>query len=333
MASAPLSFFQAVRGLLLLAAVAAHIVCIRFLAGGTLPVLIDIATRWCFVRSWERQLNRRGLVLIFSGVILICSGVLLGDAGHGGDCGASVGVFGGCVAENKVSGWLGGGCGRSCPLQAVSDTITAVFVWWPLLTLHLLSMGVVQFCSLGLDAFALELLNAPAGTGLCGLVGQYNVLSATIRRAAYSAQCALALLAALTLALCIATLVQVLPATLPNSTSEQNAQKGTRASSSDIAATAWTAALVLLGLWLLNSIADVNLKCRRLPGLLHSLDFGAEIDHDRWCVASLIAGSESGFPVHSVLVTRGAVLKLGYMSVSGLSLVAMQLATSIGSGR
>eukprot|EP00929_Paragymnodinium_shiwhaense_P064884 TRINITY_DN32580_c0_g1_i1.p1 TRINITY_DN32580_c0_g1~~TRINITY_DN32580_c0_g1_i1.p1 ORF type:complete len:852 (+),score=181.94 TRINITY_DN32580_c0_g1_i1:170-2725(+) len=301
------SFFAAVRCLLQLAASLAHLQCVFFFQGCTLPVLLGVATRWAFVYSWHRQVMRTAVALVVFGGMLsaICMGL-----------GLQKDLRGATAAEASSSR-----SGGKEVVRLLEEAAGDALAWLPLMTLYLVLAVTIQFCSLGLDAFALDLLNAPgASSGLHGLVGQFNVLSSSIRRAAYAVQSALALLAALTLALCIATLVRVALPALPADV--QTTGPG------DLAAVAWAVALLLLGLWLLNSIAVVNLKCKRLPALVHSLDFGVEIDRDRWCVAAHVASCEAGFPVHSVLVTRGAVLKLGYVSLSGLCLVATRLAVS-----
>eukprot|EP00747_Dinoflagellata_sp_TGD_P008035 gnl/TRDRNA2_/TRDRNA2_117665_c2_seq1.p1 gnl/TRDRNA2_/TRDRNA2_117665_c2~~gnl/TRDRNA2_/TRDRNA2_117665_c2_seq1.p1 ORF type:complete len:210 (+),score=29.93 gnl/TRDRNA2_/TRDRNA2_117665_c2_seq1:2-631(+) len=200
-----------------------------------------------------------------------------------------------------------------------------------LLTLYMLLALVIQFCSLGLDAFALDLLNAPSLSGLSGLVGQFNVLSAAVRRAAYAVQLPLGLFVALALSLAIAALCHVALPSIPGNDaaflggSKAEAGLHGRHSFGDFVAVSWATALLLLSLRLLSQIAVVNLKCKRLPGLVHSLDFGNEIDHDRWCVAAHIATEEAGFPVHGLLITQGAVLKLVYISLVGLCLLITRL--------
>jgi len=320
-ALAPPSFFQAVQGLLLLAAIAAHVLCMLFFGGSTVPVLVDVAKRWSFILSWERSVHRTALAL--AGLALLLGTSVLLARGE----------------------WLHMGKGRAAEATAAGTAcLMAALGWAFLLTVYLLLSMVIDFCSLGLDAFALELLNAPGQAGLSGLVGQFNVLNATIRRAAYASQSALTLFVTLTMALSIASLVRnalpavpVLPGGSEGSRSSSSSQgvwsaaPAARGSSmGDVVAVAWAAALLVLGLNLLSHIAVVNLKCKRLPALVHSLDFGLEIDHDRWCVAAHIAGSEAGFPVHSVLVSRGAVFKLGYISLASVCLLATRLVVSHG---
>ncbi|CAK0841137.1 unnamed protein product [Prorocentrum cordatum] len=306
---APPSLLRAVQGLLLMAAVAAQLLCLRFFEGRTLPVLVDIAARWSFVRLWERS-------LLTSAGLLLAAGAALSGAALLAPC-----------------------AGGLSATEIAAACLAAALGWAPLLNLYLMLAMTIQFCSLGLDAFAVELLNAPHLSGLVGLVGQFNVLNAAIHRAAYTVQPALTLLIALTLALAIAALVRItLPALNPalNSGSFDGdtagggdaVLEGGGGLTGDAVAVAWVAVLLLLGLRLLERIAVVNLKCKRLPALVHCLDFGHEIDHDRWCVAAHIAGSGAGFHVHSVLVSRGAVLKLGYVSVAGVFLLATRLLAS-----
>lgn len=275
-----------------------------------MPVLVDIAARWSFVRLWERSLLASARLLLAAGAALSGTALLAPSAG-----------------------------GLSAA-EVAAACLAAALGWVPLLNLYLMLAMTIQFCSLGLDAFAVELLNAPHLSGLVGLVGQFNVLNAAIHRTAYTVQPALTLLIALTLALAIAALVRItLPALNPalNSGSLDGDETGGRGAApegggggltGDAVAVAWVAVLLLLGLRLLERIAVVNLKCKRLPALVHCLDFGHEIDHDRWCVAAHIAGSGAGFHVHSVLVSRGAVLKLGYVSVAGVFLLATRLLAS-----
>ena len=66
--------------------------------------------------------------------------------------------------------------------------VIAYFSWLWILSLVALFFIVLHFCSLGLDAFALELVNSPV---LGGLVTRFNVLNAVMRRGAYAVQLAL----------------------------------------------------------------------------------------------------------------------------------------------
>mmetsp|Transcript_126934 Transcript_126934/g.201281 ORF Transcript_126934/g.201281 Transcript_126934/m.201281 type:complete len:952 (-) Transcript_126934:115-2970(-) len=299
------SFFQAVQALLLLISVIAHALCIRHFHGVTPPKLISIAIRWCFIHSWETSVLRTAFCLL-----------------------PLLSVLTATAAFPKRDSSMETVLGSASTVVAV---VVAMLGWTLLLTLYLLLAMVVQFCSLGLDAFALDLLNAPRLDGLKGLVGQFNVLIAAIRRAAYAVQWALAVFGGLTLALAIAAICFV---TLPALSGNDAAWDGKHCEGcdgiGDAIAVSWAVVLLLLGLRLLNHIADVNLKCKRLPALVHSLDFGKEVDHDRWCVAAHIAASEAGFPIHSVLITRGAVLKIGYISLAGFCLLITQFATMYG---
>ena len=87
----------------------------------------------------------------------------------------------------------------------------------------------------------------------------------------------------------------------------------------------WSAGLLLLGLHLLNEIAVVNTKCKRLPALVNTLSFGAEIDHDKWCVAAHITSCDAGFFVYNVPVTRGSVLKFSYFLLAGFFFLLTKL--------
>lgn len=276
----PPPFLQAVQLMVLLSAALSHLLCAHFFAGYTPLALIDIAEGWCFVRCWEHSVNR-------TGVVLACLTLLL-----------------------NASAWLEG----SKPVAAL------VALGWMLLMVLVVTLAmVVRFCTFGLDAFALNLLNARTHCGLSGTVGQFNLLSAAIRRAAYSMQALVATVLALTMALGIAALCHVAWFAAPG-----------RWAAGDAVAVAWVSFLLLTGLWLLNEVAVVNLKCKRLPALVHSLDFGREIDHDRWCVAAHIHSSDANFPVHGVVVDRGTVLKSGYLTLAGICLLVTRLAVSNG---
>ncbi|CAD7958127.1 unnamed protein product [Amoebophrya sp. A120] len=85
----------------------------------------------------------------------------------------------------------------------------------------------------------------------------------------------------------------------------------------------WVLVIIALGLTLLNTIAMINIKCQRLPTLVNSLNFGLEIDYDRWCVASHIAACDAGFFVYNVRLAPASVLKFGYLSMAvGLYLIS-----------
>lgn len=306
------SFFQVVQTLLLFVTIAAHALCIRLSCGRTLVVLLEIASRWSFIRCWERYVYQSALFLI------LLDALLSGSAAFAGTALLEVGHQKG---ETYVA----------------TSVLLATASWTLLLTLYLLLLMVVQFCSLGLDAFALDLLNAPGASGLSGLVGQFNVLLAGIRRGAYAVQFGLAVFVGLTLVLEIAALCLIALPGLPSGGGVRawddapgESCSGACDGTGDLIVVVWVTALLCLGLRLLNHIAVVNLKCKRLPALVHSLDFGQEIDHDRWCVAAHIAASEAGFPVHSVLITRGAVLKMGYISLAGLCLLITRLVVEHG---
>ena len=68
-------------------------------------------------------------------------------------------------------------------------------------------------------------------------------------------------------------------------------------------------ALLLYVLW---QISQVNVKCKRLPAMFSTLNFGIEIDHDRSVVVNHIIASDVGFTLQNVPVTGELVFKLLY---------------------
>lgn len=101
---------------------------------------------------------------------------------------------------------------------------------------------------------------------------------------------------------------------------------GSSSSSLSYVSIVWVFVLLGLGLSLLNTITMINTKCQRLPALVNSLNFGLEIDYDRWCVAAHIAGCDAGFFVYNIRLAPVSVLKFAYISLAvGLYLMSRMI--------
>jgi len=160
----------------------------------------------------------------------------------------------------------------------------------------------IIFCSFGLDAFALVVVDA---SGLEGLVEGFNLLNAVMRRVAYSVQFSLTVFSTTIFFMILTTLLNIFNIDTPMSEA--------------IISYVWAGAIFLVGLGTLIAIAMVNTKCLRLPALVHSLSFGSEINHDKWCVAAHIRGCDAGFFVYNMPVTIAAVFKFTY-AIMGISI-------------
>jgi len=291
-------FWATVRGVLLLTAALSHLASVRFFASGAFVDLAQYASRYVFIRSWSASARRAAFILVAPMLVI------------------------GVMATLK-DGLVGG-----------AGLVAAA--WMPLTVQYHLFLTAVEFCSLGLDAFALDLLNT---AGLQGLVARFDKLYAAMRRSAYHVQAGLTVFATAIFAMLFATVYHLLFASRDaaaggadgrSAASDENGSgnatvSATLTKAGDLAAVASVAALALLGLHLLNQIATVNAKCRRLPSLIQSLNFGAEIDHDKWCVAEHIASLEAGFFIHNVPVTRLSVLKFGYSALAATSFLLTRL--------
>eukprot|EP00929_Paragymnodinium_shiwhaense_P117602 TRINITY_DN883_c0_g2_i2.p1 TRINITY_DN883_c0_g2~~TRINITY_DN883_c0_g2_i2.p1 ORF type:complete len:1046 (+),score=133.49 TRINITY_DN883_c0_g2_i2:97-3234(+) len=282
----PSSYWATVRGVLLLAAAFARLGCFQFFTAGCFADIARYAARSMFIRSWCSSGQRVALVLL-------------------APLGALAGV---AVMADGIPGAAG----------------FAVAALIPLAVQYYVFIASLQFCSLGLDAFALELLNT---TRLQGLVARFDKLYAAMRRVAYNVQAGLTSFVATLFTMLFATVYHLLFVQSDASAQKTggDVQAPWRTTRGDIAAVIFVAILTLLGLHLLNQIAEVNAKCRRLPGLIQSLNFGAEIDHDKWCVADHIASLEAGFFVYNVPVTRWSVLKFGYSVLAATSFLLTRL--------
>lgn len=284
---APARYGASVKGLLLLAAAAAQAASLRFFASATFQDLAGHATRSVYVRSWAAASWRAALALLALLVAL----------------GGAAGLVEGASWEAAVS----------------------AVMWLPLLVQHHTFCAVLNFCSLGLDAFALDLLNTSL---LEGLVARFDKLHAAMRRSAYAVQAGLSVFVAALSAVLFATLYHLVFASLDapaGPAAGASAGSAPWASLGNVMAVVWITVLVLLGLHVLNQIARVNAKCSRLPALIQSLDFGADIDHDKWCVVAHIASLEAGFFIYNVPVTRWSVLKFGYFSLAATSFLLTRL--------
>jgi len=173
-----------------------------------------------------------------------------------------------------------------------------VFSWVALFTWVGMLMSVIYFCSLGLDAFALVVVDTKE---LAGLIQKFNVLNAVMRRAAYSVQFALTGFATFVFTIVIIWLNTVV--------SHNTALQGDFM----LKLAVWGGTMFLLGVTMLVFIAMVNTKCKRLPALVHSLNFGMEINHDKWCVAAHIEGCDAGFLIYNMAVAPTSVMKFSYI--------------------
>lgn len=280
-------FSAAVRGLSLLACACAHASSVRFFAGGTFADLVHYATRSDFVRCWSASSWQAALAQAVPLLALTVASA---------------------AAEGIGPLWL-----------------AYTIAWLPVMVQYHLFLTTIKFCSLGLDAFALNLLNTHC---LQGLVGRFDKLHAAMRRSAYAVQASLTVFVTILFALLFACMYHLAFPGLNGGGS--TATTGDTllapwATASNSSAVISVAVLFLLGLHLLNQIATVNAKSKRLPVLIHSLNFGHEIDHDKWCVSAHIASLEAGFFVYNVPVTRWSVLKFLYFAIAATSFLLTRL--------
>eukprot|EP00397_Hematodinium_sp_SG-2012_P003467 GEMP01003475.1.p1 GENE.GEMP01003475.1~~GEMP01003475.1.p1 ORF type:complete len:824 (+),score=139.12 GEMP01003475.1:120-2591(+) len=179
-----------------------------------------------------------------------------------------------------------------------------VLSWGILFTWAAILLSVMYFCSLGLDAFALVVVDTQE---LSGLIQKFNVLNAVMRKAAYAVQFALTGFATVAFSIVIICL---------NTVVVGRAELKLDA--------VWAGTMFLIGATMLVNIAMVNTKCLRLPALVHSLNFGAEINHDKWCVAAHIKGCDAGFFIYNMSVSPTSVMKFSYIILAASIFVVTQ---------
>jgi len=189
----------------------------------------------------------------------------------------------------------------------VVESFSVLIGWLVICSWMLLCNCVIQFCSYALDAFGLNVFMA---TGLRGFIPKFNVLQAALRRAHEGIQNSVLLWLQSLLGMAFATVWHLFDSIWSNESFS------TIFPPIEIVCTIEVFTLIMVSLWLAFSVADVNIKAKHLPGIINSLNFGNEIDHDKWCVVSYITSTQFGFYLANTLLTRTIIVKAMYYSMA-----------------
>ncbi|KAF4720921.1 hypothetical protein FOZ62_026813, partial [Perkinsus olseni] len=188
--------------------------------------------------------------------------------------------------------------------EAFAHATITLMVW--------VSASAISFCSLAADDFARR---SVCTTKLDGIVVRYNVLCAAVRKVSSSIGQAILNLTnggAVTLVLILLLLFSDAIET------------------HKVEVVIGGSLLLAMSAVLLQMVATVNLKFQRLPTVINIMNFGNEIDHDKWFVVSFMQLIEGGFYLYGVRLNRGAAMKaLWLVAVSVGFMIIRMLGVSL----
>ena len=154
-------------------------------------------------------------------------------------------------------------------------------------TLFIMIILFVSSSSLALDSFVLEFLTA---SHIDGITGKFNVCNAVIRQSSYGIQNEVVVWALFA----TFSVILVLYDTFDQASDgfDISVQEALELLTHGVGQVLFSVGLLLYVLW---QISVVNVKCRRLPAMFSTLNFGIEIDHDRSVVVNHIIASDIGW--------------------------------------
>ena len=179
------------------------------------------------------------------------------------------------------------------------------------LILCALTYGILSFCrgmSLGVDSFCIHTLHKD---GINWAVHRWNGVQALLRKTS----------ATVTEALCVLQVVVFFIFLIGGAVVYQSVQEADVDVSLLI-----PMCIVALGMSrVFFKAADVTDRCARVPSLINSCDFGADIDRDRQYIVEYVQNSAAGFYFFEIRLTSGMTFKFSYVCAIGLLSVGARL--------